>query len=152
MKPEQLTKAPENAGIDPSTMRGSIWYQETTREDDVSHFASSSRVGDVFTGITRTSYQTREPVEGDEDRLAMKRGDMLPPVPKRVYNPRIREDQALLEFHSNWDRIHRSTSEDAYSQAWFEYSRITCQRNSAVFSSTIQVPSIGRVNSENHRA
>ena len=52
MKPERLTEAPENANIDPSTMRVSKWYQETTREGDVSHFSSSSRVSDVFTGTT----------------------------------------------------------------------------------------------------
>ena len=46
------------------------------------------------------SYQIREPIENDEERLAMKRGDMPPPVPKRVANPRIREDQALQEFPS----------------------------------------------------
>ena len=30
MKPERLAKAPENAGIDPSTMRLRKWYQEST--------------------------------------------------------------------------------------------------------------------------
>ena len=37
MKPKRLTEAPENAGIDPSTMRVSKWYQESTREDDDPH-------------------------------------------------------------------------------------------------------------------
>ena len=105
MKPEKLTKAPENAGIDPSTMR-----------DDDPHFPSSSRVSDVFTGTDRTSYQVREPIENGEERLAMKRGDMPPPVPKRAANPSIREDQALQEFYSNSDKIHR-TSEDAFTKA-----------------------------------
>ena len=41
MKPERLTMAPENAGIDPSTMRISRWYQESTREDDDPHSPSS---------------------------------------------------------------------------------------------------------------
>ena len=31
MKPERLAKAPENAGIDPSTMRLRKWYQESTQ-------------------------------------------------------------------------------------------------------------------------
>ena len=85
LKPERLTEAPEkNAGIDPSTMRVSKWYQEPTREDDDSHFSSSSRVSDVFTGMSRTSYQEREPIENDEDRLAMKRGGMPPPLLQRV--------------------------------------------------------------------
>ena len=48
---------------------------------------------------------------------------MPPPVPKRVNNPRIREDQAKLEFYSNSDRIHRTTSEDDVAQTWFDYDR-----------------------------
>ena len=123
MKPERLTGAPENAGIDPSTMRVSEWYQKSTREDDDSHFSSSSRVSDVFTGTNRTSYQGREPIEGDEERLAMKRGDMPSPLPKRVANPIVREDQVLQEFYSNSDKMHRATSDDAFTQAWFDYCR-----------------------------
>ena len=46
----------------------SKWYQEPTREDDDSHSSSSSRVSDVFTGTSRTSYQEREPIENDEER------------------------------------------------------------------------------------
>ena len=108
-KPEQLTEAPENAGVNPGTMRVSKWYQEPTRDDDDSnHFSSSSRVSDVFTGADRTSYQVREPIENDEDRLEMKRGDMPPPLPKRVADPSIREDQALHEFYSNSDKMHTS--------------------------------------------
>ena len=89
MKPERLTEAPENGSIDPSTMRVSKWYQEPTREDDDPHLPSSSRVRDVYTGTNRTSYQEREPIENDEERLAMKRGDLPPPLPKRVADPRI---------------------------------------------------------------
>ena len=44
MKLEIITKAPENAGIDPSTMRVSKWYQESTREDDDPHSPSLTRV------------------------------------------------------------------------------------------------------------
>ena len=51
----------------------SKWFQVATRKDDVPHFSSSSLAGDVFTGITRTSYQAREPKEDDEERLAMKK-------------------------------------------------------------------------------
>ena len=39
MKPEKLTTAPENAGIDPSTMRMMKWYLEPTREDDDPQFS-----------------------------------------------------------------------------------------------------------------
>ena len=122
MKPERLTKAPENAGIDPSTMRISEWYQESIREDDDPHAPSSNRVSD-FTGADRMSYQVREPIENDEDRLAMKRGDMPPPLPQRAANPRIREHQALQEFHSKSDKMHRATSDDDLTQAWFDYGR-----------------------------
>ena len=55
------------------------------------------------------SYQIRERIEHDEERLAMKRGAMPPPVPERVENPRIREAQAQLEFYSNSDNIHHAT-------------------------------------------
>ena len=100
----------------------SKWYQEPTREDDDYHFSSSSRVSHVFTGTNRTSYRERERIE-NEERLAMKRGDMLSPLPKRVANPRFRDDRALREIFSNSDKMHRATSDDAYTQAWFDYSR-----------------------------
>ena len=48
MKPERLTEASDDAGIDPSTMRVSTWNQDTTCEDDVAHFSPSSRADDVF--------------------------------------------------------------------------------------------------------
>ena len=121
MKPEKLTKAPENAGIDLSTMGVSKCYQETTREDDDLRSSPSSRVSDVFTGTNRMSYQVREPTENDEETLAMKRGDMPPPMPKQVDNPRSQEDQALREFHSNSDKMHRATPENKFAQTWFDY-------------------------------
>ena len=40
------------------------------------------------TGTDRPSYQARELIEDDEERLAMRQGDMPPPVPERVANPR----------------------------------------------------------------
>ena len=79
MKPERLTEAPENAGIDPGIIRVSNLYQETTSEDDDSHVIFSCRVSDAFTRTNGTSYQGREPIEDDEERLAMKRGEMPPP-------------------------------------------------------------------------
>ena len=120
MKPERLTKALENAGIDPSTMKMKTWYQEPTRESDDSQVPSSSRASDTGapTGTDRT-YQVREPIEDDEERLAMKQGAMPPPAPERVANPRIREDRALQEFQLNSKEMHRATSDDAFTQAWF---------------------------------
>ena len=118
MKAERLTKAPENAGIDPGTMKIMTWYQEPTRESDDSQLPSSSRASDALSGTDRTSYQVREPIEDDEERLAMKQGDMPPPVPERVANPRIRDDRAVQEFQRNSDKMHRATSDDAFTQAW----------------------------------
>ena len=48
----------------------------------------------------------------DEERLAMKRGSMPPPLPRRVENPRIREDRALQESNSYSDKMHRATLDD----------------------------------------
>ena len=69
-------------------------WHKTHCESDVSQFPSSSRASDPRAphGTDRTSYQVREPIEDEEERLAMKQGDMPPPVPERVANPRIRED------------------------------------------------------------
>ena len=63
MKPEELTKPPENAGMNPSTMKMKKWYLEPRREDDDPHFPSSSRVSDALTGGDSTSYQVREPIQ-----------------------------------------------------------------------------------------
>ena len=97
MKPEKATKAPRNAGIDPSTMKMKQWYQGQNRVIDKSQWQwPDDLVSDkkAPTGTDRASYQAREPIEGDEERLAMRQGDMLPPVPERVTNPRIRGDRA----------------------------------------------------------
>ena len=77
----------------------------------------------VANGTERSSYQAGGPVEDDEERLAMKKGDMPPPLPRRVSNPKIRDDQALHDFFSNSDKMHRASSGDTYTQAWFDCSR-----------------------------
>ena len=77
----------------------------------------------VANGTERSSYQAGGPVEDDEERLAMKKGDMPPPFPRRVSNPKIRDDQALHEFFSNSDKMYRASSGDTYTQALFDYSR-----------------------------
>ena len=53
----------------------------------------------------------------------MKRSDMPPKLPQRVANPRIREDQALQEFSSNSDKMHRANPADEFTQAGFNYGR-----------------------------
>ena len=89
------------------------WRNGTKSRRWWSSFSSSSRVSDALTG----------PVENDEETHAMRKRDMPPPVPERVANPRSREDQAWQDFHSNSDRTHRATSDDAFTHAWFDYSR-----------------------------
>ena len=54
-------------------MKVSKWYQESTLEDDDPHSPSPIRVCDTFTGVDRTSYKVREPIENDEQRLSMKK-------------------------------------------------------------------------------
>ena len=151
----------ENAGIDPSTMRVSKWYKESTRKD------VDSRVSEVVTGTRKSSCQAREPVENVEERLALKMDDMLPPMQKRVDNLRIREDQALPDSfrtqtgysvlplktltHKHGLNTADLPSHNLLKRRVQTLSCTTCQRTSAVFSSTIRVPSIRRVNSENHR-
>ena len=74
-----------------------------------------------------------------KERLAMKRGDMPPPVPKRVANPRIRDDQAVHEFCSNSDKMHRATSDDAFTQAWFDYSQSVFPQSVRKTSTNVEV-------------
>ena len=81
MKPEKATEAPRTAGRDPSTIKMKQWYQRHDRVSDQK----------APIGTDRASYHAREPIEGDDERLAMTQGDMPPPVPERVANPRIRE-------------------------------------------------------------
>ena len=83
MKPERFTEALDHAGFNPDTMRVSKWYQKTTFKSDVSHFSSFCRTRDTFVETNLTS--EREPIEDDEERLSMKKGDMLLPMPGRAY-------------------------------------------------------------------
>ena len=63
MKPEKATEAPSNAGIDPSTMKMKQWYQGHDRVSDQK----------APTGTERASYQVREPIEDEDERLATRR-------------------------------------------------------------------------------
>ena len=78
MRPERAPEAPTNAGIDPCTMKMMQWYQGHDRVSDQK----------APTGTDRASYQAREPIEDDDERLATRRGDMPPPVLERVANPK----------------------------------------------------------------
>ena len=107
------TEAPRSAGIDTSTMKMKQWYQGHDRVSDQK----------APTGTDRAPYHAREPIEDDDERFATRRGDMPPPVPERVANPRIREDRAVQDFRENLEKMHRATSEDVYTKAWFDYCR-----------------------------
>ena len=74
MKPERFTETPDHAGVNPDAIRVSKWYRKTTLKGVVSHFSSFSRTSfsrtsDTFVGTHLTS--EREPIEDDEERLAM---------------------------------------------------------------------------------
>ena len=79
------------------------------------------------------------------ERHATRRGNMPPPVPERVANTKIREDRAVQDFRQNSEKMHRATSKDAYTKAWFHHCR-SIFRTSAAPSSTTWVHSIERVN------
>ena len=113
MNPEKATEAPRNAGMDPSTMEMKQWYQGHDRVSDQK----------APTGTERASYQVREPIEDDDERLATRRGDMPPPVPERVANPKNREDGAVQDFRQNSGKTHRATSKDACTKEWFDHCR-----------------------------
>ena len=87
------------------------WYQGHDRVSDQK----------APTGTERASHQVREPIEDDDERLATRRGDMPPPVPERVANPKTREDRAAQDLRQNSEKMHRATSKDAYTKAWFDF-------------------------------
>ena len=89
------------------------WYQKHNHVSDQKAPA----------GKNRASYHAREPIEDDDERLAMRKGDMPPPVLERVANPKITEARAAEEFRQNSEKMHHTTSEDAYTKAWFDYCR-----------------------------
>ena len=113
MKPEMFARTARNSGINPSTMKMNRWYLEQDRASGTTS----------LTGLDRPSCRACEQIEDDEERLAMRQGDMPPPVLERVVDPRIREDRAVQDFPWNLDKMLRATHENAYSRAWFDYCR-----------------------------
>ena len=71
------------------------------------------------TRTDRASHHAREPIEDDDERLAMRKCDMHLPVPELVANPRNREDGARRECRQSSGKMHRAT----YTKAWFDYCR-----------------------------
>ena len=108
VKPERFIEAPDHTGFNPDTMRVSGWYQKTTSKGNVPHFSSFSRTSDTCFETYLTS--ERELIEDDDERLAMKIGDIPLQLPRRVSNPKIPDDQALNGFFSNSAKMHRATS------------------------------------------
>ena len=103
MKPQRFTEAPDYAGFNPDTMRVSKWYQRMTLKGDVSHFSFLSRTSDTFVETNLTT--EREPIEDDEEGLAMKIEDMPPTLSRRVSKS---EDS----IRSSIERIHLKLGQD----------------------------------------
>ena len=73
------------------------WANGTKRKlSRVTFHTSHLSVAQVTLETNLTS--ERELVDHDDERLAIKIGDMPPPLPGRVSNPKIRDDQALNDF------------------------------------------------------
>ena len=113
MQPERSTMAPRNAVINPSTTQMKRCHRGQDRVSDKNS----------LTRMDGPSNQARELIADDEERVAMRQGDMPPPVPERVANPRIQEDRAVQDFQKNSGKMHRATSDDAYTIAWFYFCR-----------------------------
>ena len=71
MKPENSQRRPQTQALIQVPWKWIKIYLEPTREEDDPHFPSSSRVSDALTGADKASYQVREPIENDEERLAI---------------------------------------------------------------------------------
>ena len=80
-------------------MKMKQWYQGHDRVSDQK----------APTGTKMASYQVREPIKDDDEWLGTRRCDMLPPVPERVANPKIREDRAVQDFRQNSEKVHRAS-------------------------------------------
>ena len=64
-------------------------------------------------GTDKASYHVREPIEGDDERLAMRQGDMPPnELPLREFG---KTEQYRTSDSS--EKMHRATSKDAYTKA-----------------------------------
>ena len=93
MEPTRQEEEPSYAGLDPVCMRMSPWYSE----GDDSQPLASKGMNEDSSGAKRSQYQIPRLVAKDEERFARKKGDIPPPLPKRIDNPRIREDLALMD-------------------------------------------------------
>ena len=82
----------------------------------------------------------------------MKKGDVPPPVPERVANPRIRKDQATTITHKHGLITAELSSRNLSKKQVQTLTFLTCQRISVASSSTTWVPSTGRVISGRQRA
>ena len=89
----------------------SKWYQEPSREDDDHHIHFIFKPRKQCFYLEQTGRHTRNAslFKMRKKKPEMKRGDMLPPVPKQAFSARIRDDQVLHEFVANSDGTHRVT-------------------------------------------
>ena len=114
MEPARLEEAPKKAGIDQILWEWTcgIWNQPLR----VTTLSCYQNVAWAKLLLEQRGHHVRYEglLKKDEERLAMQKGDVPPTLPKRMDNTRMREDQALLEFYSKSDKIHRVTFQDAY--------------------------------------
>ena len=120
-------------------MKTKQWYQKHHRVSDQK----------APTGTNGASYHAREPIEEDDERLSMRKGDMPPLVSERIANPRIREDRAIQDFRQNSEKMHCATSPKCLPTIREEsrpgrFSK-TCRRISEASSFPTWVLSSGRV-------
>ena len=124
-------------------MKMKHWYQKLNRMSDLK----------ASTRTNRASYHPREPNEDDDERLAMRKGNMPPPVPERVANPRRPSSTGIptvpppkTPTQRHGLTVAEVSSHNPCGKQAQTLIPITCQRISATSSSTTWVPSTGRVN------
>ena len=124
MEPARQEEGPGNAGLNQVCLRMSPWYSEPICGGNGSQPTALKRLNEDSTGVKKiTIPNPKTCCERRRERLARRKDDMPPPLPRRIDSRRIREDPALTEFYLNTDNIHHATSEDAYAQAWFKYGQ-----------------------------
>ena len=94
---------PENFCEDGGKRRHRSKYHENGRTGNLNQlakmmifiFSFSKQPERCFHWEDRTSYQVRGSIENDVERLAMKNGDVPPPMLERAVNPRILKNQII---------------------------------------------------------
>ena len=120
MNPERLAEAPENASIAPGAMKVRSGNKKQLAK--MTSHTSHPQVAWATFLLERTGHLTKDESLSNTMKIGSRWREvkMPPPLPKRVLIARIRDDRALHKFYSNFHKMHRATSGDAYTQAWFD--------------------------------